>query len=147
VRIDETPGEHLLPFIVVLPLIFCTFTLVHLPPCSGINSLWLFIPTFGAHRVLSSKTTLTMPPRRFYQRLHSEEAPPQEPNNHRPLHQPTQTLSTIDKVLEHPTLENIPEVELHQPTHPSTSAAGPSQANGVATSSHTTGGAPHQSPM
>jgi hypothetical protein len=87
-----------------------------------------------------------MPPRRFSQRLHSDEAPPQEPTNHPPLNQPTQTVSTIDEVPEHPTFRNTLEVQLQQPAHASTSTTGPSQTNGVATSCHTTGGAPHQSP-
>jgi hypothetical protein len=37
-------------------------------------------------------------------------------------------------------------VQLNQPTHASTSAVGPNQANDAATLSHTGGGAPRQSP-
>jgi hypothetical protein len=79
-----------------------------------------------------------MPPRRFSQRLHSDKAPPQEPTNHPPLNPPTQTLSTIDELPEHSTFKNIPEVQPHQPTHASTITTGPSQTNGIATTSHTT---------
>jgi hypothetical protein len=83
-----------------------------------------------------------MPPRRFSQCLHTNEAPPQKPTN-----QPTQTLSTIDGIIpEHPNLRHIHEAQPHQPTHASTSATGPSQTNGATTTSHTMGGAPQQSP-
>jgi hypothetical protein len=37
--------------------VFYTFAFACSPLCSGINSSWLFVPTFDAHRVLSSKTT------------------------------------------------------------------------------------------
>jgi hypothetical protein len=138
VRIDGTPREQLLAFI-ALSSDFCTFAFCYLPSCLGINSLRLFIPTFGTPCVPSSRTTPTM---------HPDEAPPQEPTNHPPLNQSsTQILSTIDAGLEHPSFGNIHEVQLHQPTHASTKVAGPSQTNGVATSNHTTGGALRQSTL
>jgi hypothetical protein len=88
-----------------------------------------------------------MPPRRFSQRMHLDEAPPQEPTNHPPPNQPIETLPTIDKVSEHPTFGNIPKMQFHKPTHASNSAARPSQTSEVATPSHTIGGTPHQSPL
>jgi hypothetical protein len=87
-------------------------------------------PTFGAHRVLSSETTLTMPPRRVSQRLYPDEGLLQTSDqNQPPLQQPpTQTLPTITEATE-PTFNNIPEVQLQQAII-STTAAVTSQGNG-----------------
>jgi hypothetical protein len=102
-----------------------TFTSHHPPSCSGINSPRLFTLAFGAHRVLSLKKTLTMPPRRMSQRLHPDEGQPQESTNNLSLHQPsTQNLSTIAEYPEHPTFGDISKVQLHQPAHISTAAVG-----------------------
>jgi hypothetical protein len=130
-----------------LSLVFRTFAPCHLPSCSGINSLQLFIPTFDAHRGLSSKTTLTMSLRRLSQRLYPGDGPPQESTDNPPLHQTsTQILPTTAEEPEHPTFENTPEVHLHQPSHASTPAAGPSQNSGTASSSQVSEGALRQSP-
>jgi hypothetical protein len=136
-----------LPTITVFSCTFRTSTFYHTPSYSEINSPWLFTPTFGAHRVPRSKTTLTMPPRRMSQRLHADDRPLRESTNNPPLHQPSiQNLPTIAEDPEHPTFGDIPEVQFHQPTHISTIVAGPSQNNGVASSTQTAGGAPRQSP-
>jgi hypothetical protein len=57
------------------------------------------IPTFGTHRARSSKTILTMPPRRVSQCLHLDEGLLQTfDQNQPPFQQPsTQTLPTIAK--------------------------------------------------
>jgi hypothetical protein len=75
------------------------------------------IPTFGAHRVPSSKTTLNMQPTRSSQHLHPDKGSPQPT---------TQTLPTIL------------ELQLQQIDMP-TMAAGTSQT-GVGTSSMQTNG-------
>jgi hypothetical protein len=81
------------------------------------------------------------------QRLHPDEGPSRESTNNPPLHQlSTQKLPTITEDPEHPTFGDIPEVQLHQPAHISTTTAGPSQNSGAASSTQTGGGAPHQSP-
>jgi hypothetical protein len=88
-----------------------------------------------------------MPLRRMSQCLHPDEGPPRESTNNPPLHQPsTQNLPTIVEDPEHPTFGEIPEVQLHQLDHISTTAAGPSQHNGAASSTQTGGGAQRQSP-
>jgi hypothetical protein len=88
-----------------------------------------------------------MPPKRMSQRLHPDKAPPQELINLPPPNQPsTQILPTIVKGLEHLTFENIPDAQPHQPTHASTTVAGPSRTHDVITSSQTSAGAPRQSP-
>jgi hypothetical protein len=70
--------------------------------------------------------------------LHLYYAPSQEHTNHASNKQPTnQTLPTINEGPEYPGFRKIPEVQLHQPNHPSTSTSGPSQ---------TTEGAQRQSP-
>jgi hypothetical protein len=141
-------GSSYCHLVLSLSLVSHAFTFYYPPSCSGINSLRLFISTFDAHRVASSKTTPTMPQRRSSQCLHPDEAPPQEPINHPPLNQPsTRILPTIDKSSKHPVFGNIPEAQLHQPAHTSTNIAGLSQTNGAATLSHIGGGAPHQSPL
>jgi hypothetical protein len=115
----------------------------HPPPCSGINSPRLFTPTFGAHCVSSSKTTLSMPPKRMSQHLHPDEGPPRESTNNPPLHQPSsQNLLTIAEDPEHPIFGDIPEVQLHQPACISTTATGPNQNSDVASSTQISGGAP-----
>jgi hypothetical protein len=130
-----SPGEQLLSFITI-SLIFRTFAPCHSPSCSGIDSLRLFIPTFGAYRVLSSKTTMMMLPRRPSQRLHPGEGPSQESTDNPPLHEPSiEIIPTITEEPKHPTFGNTPEVQLYQSTHASTIAAGPSQNSGAASSS------------
>jgi hypothetical protein len=88
-----------------------------------------------------------MPLRRMSQYLHPDEGPLRESTNNPPLHQPsTQNLPTIIEDHEHPTFGDIPEVQLHQPAHISTTAAGASQNTGAASSTQTDGWAPRQSP-
>jgi hypothetical protein len=103
----------------------------HLPRVWGQVALSYLIPTFGTHRVLSPKTTLTMPPRRVSQYLHPDEGLPQTSNQNQPsFQQPsTQTLSTITEAVEHPTFDNNPEVQLLQ-ANMSTTTASTSQGNG-----------------
>jgi hypothetical protein len=133
---------HLVPFLSIFPYLHTlsyTFVIRNKQSPAVYPNIW---------RPLCSKleNNLTMPPRRSNQRLHSDEVPPQEPTKHTSLNQPTnQILPTIDEGPEHPAFRHIPEVQLHQPTCASTSAAGPSQTNDVATSSHTGGRAPRQS--
>jgi hypothetical protein len=82
------------------------------------------------------------------QRLHPDEAPPQSLINLSPPNQPsTQILSIIIEGPEHRTFRNIPEAQAHQPTHASTTIAGPSHTHDAATSSQTNAGAPRQSPL
>jgi hypothetical protein len=146
VRIDGTLGRQLLLAITVFSHTSCTFTSHHSPSCSGINSPQLFTLTFGAHRALSSKTTLTMSPKRMSQRLHPNEGPPQESTNNPSFYQPpTQNLPTIAEDHEHPTFRDIPEVQLHQLAHISTTATGPSKNSGAASSTKISGRALHQS--
>jgi hypothetical protein len=87
------------------------------------------IPRFGSHRVLSPKTTLTMPNKRSCQRLNPDEGLPQASDQNKlPFHQQSnQTLSTIAEESEHPTFSDIPELQLHQPATMSTTATGSSQ--------------------
>jgi hypothetical protein len=125
-----------------------TFASHHPPSCSGINSPRLFTPTFDVHRVLSSKTTLMMPPRRMSQRLHLDVGPPQESTNNPSFHQPsTRNLPIITEDPEHPSFEDIPKVQHHQPAHISTTAIGPNQNSGSVSSTQTCRGAPCQSPL
>jgi hypothetical protein len=49
-------------------------------------------------------------------------------------------MPTIVEDPEHPTFGDIPEVELHQPAHISTTVAGPSQNNGTTNSTQTAEG-------
>jgi hypothetical protein len=108
------------------------------------------IPTFGAHRVLSSKTTLIMSPRRVSQHLHPDEGLLEtSPQNRPPLHHPsTQILSTITEGSRHSTFDDIPEVQLHQPANNmSTTTVASSQNGGGVGSTQTNGGAPQQSPL
>jgi hypothetical protein len=53
-----------------------------------------------------------MPPRRFSQRLHPDEGLPIDPNQPSLQQPPIQTLSTITEDTEHPTFDNIPEIQL-----------------------------------
>jgi hypothetical protein len=87
-----------------------TFAFFHVWNQAAFGSL---IPIFGVHRVQSSKTTLTMLPRRVSQRLHPDEGLVQTSDqNQPPFQQPsTQTLPTITEAAE-PTFDNIPEVQL-----------------------------------
>jgi hypothetical protein len=59
---------------------------------------------------------------------------------------PIQILPTINEGPEQLTFGDIPEVQLHQPAHISTTAAGPSRNSGAASLAQTGRGAPHQSP-
>jgi hypothetical protein len=88
-----------------------------------------------------------MPLRRMSQLLHPGEGPPRESTNNPPLQLSTQNLPTIAEDPEHPTFRDIPEVQLHQPAHISTTVAGPNQNSSAASSTQTGGGAPHQSPL
>jgi hypothetical protein len=107
------------------------------PLCWGPIALGYLVPTFGFHRVLSSKMTLTMPSRRFSQRLHPDEDLPQTSTQN---HAPTQILSTIAEGPENPSFSDIPEVQLHQPANNmSTIAVGSSQNNGGTSSTQTNG--------
>jgi hypothetical protein len=76
---------------------------------------------FGAHRVLSSKTTLMMPQRRVNQHLHPYEGLVETSDqNVPPLQQlSTQTIPTITEAVEL-TFHNILEVQLQQATMPTT---------------------------
>jgi hypothetical protein len=115
-----------------------TSAFYHPPSCSGTNNPRLFTPTFGTHHVPSSKTTLAILPMRICQRFHPVEGPPRESTNYPPLHQPsTQSIPTITKDPEHPTFRDIPEVQLHQPAHISTTTTRPSQSSGAASSTQT----------
>jgi hypothetical protein len=88
-----------------------------------------------------------MLPRRMSHHLHPDEAPPQELINLPPANQSsTQILPTIVEGPEHLTFRNIPEAQLYQPNHASTTVAGPSHIHGAVTSSQTSTGAPRQSP-
>jgi hypothetical protein len=83
------------------------------------------IPTFGAHRGLSPKTTPIMSPRRQSQHLHPDEGLPQTSAQNQPtLYPPTQTLSTIVEEFEHSTFGDNPKLqyklpppEYHEGTH------------------------------
>jgi hypothetical protein len=89
------------------------------------------ISIFGVQRVLSPKTTLTIPPKRVSQRLHPDEGLPQTSDqNQIPFQQPsTQTLPTITEAAENLTFGNIPEIQLQQ-VNISTTVAGTSQSGG-----------------
>jgi hypothetical protein len=128
------------------PLHFIPYSHLHVRDSIALSYL---VPTFGTHRVLSSKTTLIMPSRRVSQRLHPDEVLPQAlTQNHPPLYHPsTQILTTITKGSEHPAFGDILEVQLYQPANISTTAAGSSQNGGGASSTQTNGGDPHQSPL
>jgi hypothetical protein len=133
--------------ITVFSCAFHTFASRYPPSCQGINSPQLFTPTFGAHHFPSSKTTLTIPLRRMSEHLYLDEGPPQESTHNPSFHQSsTQNLHTIAEDPEHPTVEDIPEVQLLQLAHISTTVAGISQNSGTASSTQTGGGAPRQSP-
>jgi hypothetical protein len=115
--------------------------------CISSPTIVFGVPTFSTHRVLSSKTTLTMLPRRLSQRLHPRKGPLQESTDNPPLHQPSiQILPTITEELEHPNFKNVPEVQLHQPAQASTTTVWPSQNSSAASSSQTSRGVPRQSP-
>jgi hypothetical protein len=107
-------------------------------------ALGFLIPTFGAHRGLSPKAPLTMPPRRLSQRLHPDEGSTQTSDQNQTHHPSTQSLATIAEGVEHPTFNTIPQVQ-PQPANMST-AAGSRQNGGAASSTQTNGGASHQSP-
>jgi hypothetical protein len=133
-------------FFCVLPLTAPSFA----NPPSHFLCVWdrvaigYLIPTFDAHCVLSPKTTLTMSLRRIGQCLHLDEGLPQaSKQNQHPFQQlPTQNLPTITKVAEHPTFDNIPEVQLHQ-VNMSTTTAGTSQNGRGTSSTQTSGGDQH----
>jgi hypothetical protein len=100
--------------------------------------------TFGAHRVLSPKTTLMMPPRRCHQWLNPDEGLPEgSDQNQLPFHQSSnQTLSTIVKGSKHPSFSDIPEIQPHQPATMSTTTSGFSQNGGGTNSTQTNWGDP-----
>jgi hypothetical protein len=90
-------------------------------------------------------TTPIMPPRRFSQRLYLDEDLPETSTQNHP---PAQIVSNIVEGLEHPTLNDILEVEvLHPANSTSITVAGSSQNARDASSTQTNGGAPHQSPL
>jgi hypothetical protein len=107
--------------------VFDTFTFFRV---QGQAVFGYLIPIFGAHRGLSLKTTLTLPPRRVSQCLHPDEGLPQiSDQNQPPLQQPsTQTLLIITEAAE-PTYDNILEVQLQQTTM-STTAIVTTQGSG-----------------
>jgi hypothetical protein len=110
-------------------------------------ALGYLVPTFGSHRILSSKMTSIMPPRRVSQSLHPDESLPQDSTINPPLHQPsTQIHPTITEGLESPNFGDIPEVQLHQPANMSTTTEGSSHNGGGASSTQTSGCVLHQSP-
>jgi hypothetical protein len=115
----------------------------HLRVWGPIPSSYLVL-IFGAHRVLSPKTTLMIPHRRTSQRLHLDQGLPQTSDQNQILfhHPPTQALSTIIDATKHPTFDNIPEIQL-QPANMSTTAAGSNQNGRGASSTQTNRGAPH----
>jgi hypothetical protein len=88
-----------------------------------------------------------MPLRRMSQLLHPGEGPPRESTNNPPLQLSTQNLPTIAEDPKHPTFRDIPEAQLHQPAHISTTAARSSKNSGTASSTQTGRGAPRQSPL
>jgi hypothetical protein len=138
VHIDGTPGKTVIVSHYYLSHAFCTFTSCHLPFCSRLNSLWLFSPTFGAHRILSLKTTPMMPPRRVRQRLHPDEEPLQESTSDPTLHQPS--TQTDARIRQYPTFGNTTTARI------STTIVGPSRNDDAVNSSQTSEVAPCQSP-
>jgi hypothetical protein len=148
VLINGTPGEQLLPELLLScalsnPRFSIPISFLYLHVSGSIASGYL-VPTFGVHRVLSPKTTLTMPPRRSSQRLHVDDGLPQTfDQNQIPFqHPPNQALPTITEAIEHPTFNNIPEIQL-QHDNMSTTAADSDQNGGGTSSTQTNGGAPH----
>jgi hypothetical protein len=147
VPIDGTPRELLLLVftINVLSNTFAATLTLHL--CvQGWIAFGFWIPIFGAHHVPSSRTSLTIPPRWFSQRLHPDEDLPQcsAPNN-----PPTHILSTIVEGLEHLTISDIPKIQLqHLANNTSTTANNTASQNASGTSStQTNGGGPHHFPQ
>jgi hypothetical protein len=140
VLIDGTPGELLLSAITIFvrsprPSHLC---LIH--SCLGLIAFGYVVPTFGAYRVLSPKTTLVMPTRRASQHLHPDEGLPQITDqilSHQPS---TQVLPTIAKTSEQPTLDNATPTQ--HPANMSTSA-GSSHIGGGDSSTQINAGAPH----
>jgi hypothetical protein len=116
VLIDGTPEEQLLQVIVVSP------------PCF----ICCLAPTFGAHRGLSMKITLAMPPRGASQCLHPGKGLLQTTDQNISHQPPTQALPTITETSK-------------DPANMST-AAGSSHNGGGASPTQTLGGASHQSP-
>jgi hypothetical protein len=115
---------------------------LHTTLCLGPSSPQLFSLNIWHPPCLSSRTTLTMPPRRFSQHLHPDEDILQTSTQNQP---PTHILSTIIEGPEHPAFSNIPEVQLHQPANMSTTAVGSSQNGRGTSSTKINGGPPHQS--
>jgi hypothetical protein len=114
-------------------------------PCLDLKLVCKGIRSAGYRQ--NPKTTLVMPPRRTSQRLLPDEGLPQTfDQNQIPFHQsPTQALLTIAEATEHPTFDNIPEIQLQQ-VNMSTTTAGSNQNGGGTSSTQTNGGAPLQSP-
>jgi hypothetical protein len=126
-----------------------TLSLTFAPPYLrvwGLIASDYLVPTFGAHRGPSLKTTLAMSPRRTSQRFHQDEGLPQASDqNQISFHQPpTQVLPTIAEAAEHPTFD-ILEIQLQQ-ANMSNTTAGSSQNDGGTSSTQTNGGDSHQSP-
>jgi hypothetical protein len=112
-----------------------TFTLF--PGVRDQVALGYLIPTFGAHRGLSPKTTPVMPPRRQSQCLHPDKALPKPLPKSNQWSTPTQTLSIIVEGSEHPTFGDIPKLQLRQSATMSTTIGGSSQNGGGASSTQT----------
>jgi hypothetical protein len=61
---DGTPSEQLLLTLIIdVPSRTTISNLQSTPLGLGLHSLSYLVSTFGAHHVLSTKTTLTMPPK------------------------------------------------------------------------------------
>jgi hypothetical protein len=88
VFIDRTAESSYRPHLLSL----CSPGHLHFIPCCHLRvrdliTLGYLVPTFGAHHILSSKTTLIMPPRRVSQCLHPDECLPQaSTQNNSPIH-------------------------------------------------------------
>jgi hypothetical protein len=118
----------------VLITMLLPLTEFQLPTFVSQPRVWVLVafdyldPTFGTHRILGLKIALMMPPRRVNQCLHPDKGLPQTSDqNQPPFQQPsTQTLPTITEATEHPTFDNIPEIQL-QEANISIAAVGTSQ--------------------
>jgi hypothetical protein len=86
---------------------------IYFPHVRDLAALDYWIPTFGAHRVPSLKTTLKMPPR-TNQCLHPDEGTPQASDQNQLSFQkpPTQTLPTITEASEDQAFDSILELQL-----------------------------------
>jgi hypothetical protein len=114
---------HLLPLTEWLTPSLPTFAFFHVRDRVALSYL---IPIFGAHCVLSPKTTLMMLPRRTSQCLHPDEDSSQTSDQNKTHHPSTKALPTIAKGVEPLTFDTIPQVQ-PQPANMPTTAAGSSQ--------------------